>query len=559
MRSKFLLLFLGFSFGNLLEAKKFLCLLTLSKEDSTYFRFSNPHDRNLGVRISTRAGSHPDTELLIMDFYPNSRQTKGLSDPAKIEESFEEFIAFVKNNYLERRGEGTRHQWSNEFISKLRKDFIEAVQKGETKLIIARNKNTQEIQGTIRLINAKSGGRTPGYLKAELPVSTYLGLNIQIPSSPYVEVNLFDPLIASMEPEMNKAPGIPSHLLGRDPDSGGPAYYGSVFEPSSFVVSNELPEDIKAAVRTDLWLSYTHEVTQNQRVPYYAQFGNHFVSYADPASLRMYRKIGWLPLHEVAEKYGIRNGNDPHGKFPAEPIEKEGVKWVPIYTNPMLLIQNEDANFFNPNARARIGADTMYRGLSAIADATYTKGYDFAGQPLSGDAAVEARQTLQYPGTYLFMMQKILNNEGRGTSKYEGSFNVLAEQLYQVSVLKDTLKKLPASELQGSSERAISLRSFKAQAEDFLGFYENKREILGRELKKHLEDTFKNGTAAQKAETLNGWTSLLAFDRWTPGVWNSFGLFSKQEARELLAKVHNPSESPDLQRFYNNARFYLEL
>jgi len=558
MRNKFLLLFLALSAGNLLEAKKFMCALALSKEDETNFKFSNPHNPHLGVRVTTRQGSHPDTEILVIDFFPRSRQRTHLSDPAKLEESFEEFIAFVKNNYMERRGESTRHQWSNDFISKLREDFIEAVQKGQTTLMIARNKHTQEIQGTIRLINAKSGGRASGFLKAELPVSNYLGLNVQIPSSPYVDVHLLEPFIASTEPEMNKAPGIPPQLLGRGSTNQAPDYYGAVFEPSSFVVSNELPEDVKAAVRTDLWLAYTHEATRGEWHPFYAQFGKHYVSYADPASLRMYRKLGWVPLHEVAEKYGIRNGNDPHGKFPTEPIEKEGVKWVPIYTNPMLLIQNEDANFFNPNARAQAGIDNLDRGLDALVEATYTKGYDTNGRPVVSDE-INEEIGFQYPGTFLFMLKKITGNDGRGTTRYPGYFKSLSDQLYQVAVLRDTLKKLPALELQGTGERAVSLRSFKAQAEEFLGFYENKRETLSRELKKHLKDTFKNGTAAQKAETLTGWTHILALERWMPGVWESFGLFSKSEARELLDLVQNPAESPELQRIYNNNRFYLDL
>jgi hypothetical protein len=356
---------------------------------------------------------------------------------------------------------------------------------------------------------------------------------------------------------MNKSPGIPPALFGMDPTHTEPMYYGKVWEPSSFVVANHLPEDVKAAVRTDLWLAYTHEVTQNEWVPYFAQFGRHYVSYADPASLRMYRKLGWAPLHEVAEKYGIKNGNDPSGKFPTEPIEKEGVKWVPIYTNPMLLIQNEDANFFNPNARGRINAHDMERGLDSLAAATYHKGYDTNGRPITGEA-VDPELRLNYPGAYLYALQKIVQGHGRGTTLYKGYFNFLSDQLYQVAILKDTLGKMRASDLEGSSERAVSFRAFKVQAEEFLKFYGEKVPTIKIELLKHLEDCFRSCNSQQKAETLNGLNSLLQLERWTPGVLDLIGLMSKVEARQLLTHIKNPQEDSEVLRYFSRAQSFVE-
>jgi hypothetical protein len=343
---------------------------------------------------------------------------------------------------------------------------------------------------------------------------------------------MLSPLIASVDVKLEGGPGIPTHLLGTNSDTNDYYYFSRLYEPSNFVVDNNLEASLRKSVRNDLWMAY-HESINFMRVVFgYSDivFANHFISYADPASLHLYLNKGWITLKQAAELFGIKNKSSPDGEFPASPIFKDGVYWTPIYTNLALLLQNED---FAQSGKTE----------SQISSNPWTP--TFLRLLRNSNDPNKLDTNIKFPQSFLILLNAIKNN----LPDSDQYWFELMSQLYFIAAIKDTIQKINSADLSHIDEKRLqSLKIFRAQSHILIDYYLKIKNELSEGLLKYLESVFTTNNTQLKIKTLKEFCSLFSEERFVPGLWKIIDLIDKEKLIFTLKNLPTHNEEPELSK-----------
>jgi len=459
----------------------------------------------------------------IINFRVESLVAHSDMDPRADQSSFDElardYINFANGPYEAKRV-GGKSQWNPDFVESLTPKFYERLR--ESGLLFVRRRldsghpQAGQIVGTLRSIHNEYNNKWlyDEEVPVDLPVSRFLdGLaqregsrfGITIEGAPFITPGVLLPGADHFYPELG-----PKHTFTEDMVSPE-AFRAEIVEPSTFAMSPELTGIERAEISAALHQGYETTLENPYGSWWQRMFMQNNISYGDVAvSKRMYHPLGWRPLHEVADRYGIK-AMDPRFPIREKPYvetwkDGEGVvhqtDWIPIYTNPVMFLVHHEIPALSAEK------------LNAKEEAWFK----------ARMAGANDKLLIEYAGSMAFLARAIgkTREEGRvgSLTSYWGAVRELLNNHAVARVNKNTRTD--------SGMLHLLPPGMRNKIEDYLAAHDQHAPQMRNHFIRGMENIAKNGSFAENLDQLYGVQNILSVLNRSPHQLDE-KLFSKAD------------------------------